>query len=253
MKPIIIIQARTGSSRLPGKTLLPFYGERGILEILVDRIRAELGDATVVVATTTNPADDAIEELCRRRGFDFFRGNELDVLSRFIGAAEKYGADKLIRICSDNLFLDVKELKRLADWYADEADADYASFSTFEGKPMILTHYGLWAIEACKLSALKRAADSTSEKLYHEHVTNYLYTHPEEFSLRFLTEKSEIQRNQKLRLTIDTPEDFKMMQAVYSVLAERNLEITPTNIVSVIDETPEYYDAMESIINQNKK
>lgn len=252
MKPIIIIQARTGSSRLPNKTILPFYGGQGMLEILVGRIRKAVPDVTVVVATSTNKGDDSIEALCMQRGFNVYRGDENDVLARFIGAAEKYGADKVIRICADNIFLDVESLKALVELYGSD-DSDYASYCTADGKPMILTHYGLWAIEACSVAALKEVAAITGENLYHEHVTNYLYTHPSDFKVSFYTEKSEIQREKRLRLTVDTADDFKMMQAIYAKLVDRKLDVTPENIVSVINETPELYDSMALIINQNKK
>lgn len=252
MKPIIIIQARTGSSRLPNKTILPFYGGKSILEILVNRLQTAVPDTKVVVATSTNPGDDQIEQLCNKCGFNVYRGDENDVLARFIGSAEEYGADKLIRICADNIFLDVKMLKSLVDHFNAD-DSDYTSYSSADGTPMILTHYGLWALEACKLSALQRVANETDEKQAHEHVTWYLYNHPSEFKVSFIPVESDIQKERRLRLTIDTEEDFKMMQTIYSRLIENDLEINPENIVATINEFPGFYDRMEMIINQNKK
>lgn len=252
MKPVIIIQARTGSSRLPNKTLLPFYEGKGILEILVDRMRNALNDAIIVIATSTNSGDDAIETLCIKRGYNLYRGDENDVLSRFIGAADKYGADKIIRICADNIFLDMRSLAKLVDTY-DTEDSDYLSYSSEEGKPMILTHYGLWAMEGCKTSSLKKVAATTNDKLYHEHVTNYLYTHPAEFNIKFIPIVSDIQNEQRLRLTIDTEDDFKMMQKIYSTLMDRRLDPSPENIKSIIDEMPEMYGKMEQIISKNVK
>ena len=106
----IIIQARTGSTRLPFKMTLPFFNDRGILELLLSRLKkAGLADKTIV-ATTENVRDDIICNIARNAGVSYFRGSESDVLDRFIQAANHYYVSKIIRICADNPFLDIPAL-----------------------------------------------------------------------------------------------------------------------------------------------
>lgn len=251
-KTAIIIQARTGSSRLPKKMTLPFYKGKCILELLVQRIKNGVEGTPVIVATTTEPGDDAIAQLCEKAGVECYRGSETDVLQRFIGAAETGNFEKVIRICADNLFLDVEALANLIAAYQTN-DADYFSYQTTGGKPAILTHFGLWAIEGAKVDALKKAATATSEKLYHEHVTNYLYNHRDEFVVEFLPITSAIQQKEDLRLTIDTTEDFAIMQQIYAELDEKQMAITPQIIVDYLDAHSELYSVMNKIIKANQK
>lgn len=252
MKTGIIIQARTGSSRLPGKMVLPFYHDKCILHILVERIRSAVPDLPIIVATSTMPGDDRIVEVCRRLGVDCYRGDESDVLSRFTGAASLYGLTHVVRICADNIFLDTRSLIALIGALGT-THADYLSYRTRAGVPAILTHHGLWAIEGATATALRRVAESVDDPIYHEHVTNYLYTHPEEYTSEYLDIDSDVQGRDNLRLTIDTREDFDMMRDVYAHLADNGLDITPGHIVAYLDTKPEYYTAMQRIINQNRK
>lgn len=167
----IIIQARTGSTRLPSKMILPFYGNDGILSILLSRLtQCKLADS-IIVATTSSSPDDAICDLVREHRVKCFRGDENDVLDRFIQAARYYGISKIIRICADNPFLDIESLDSLI-LASENIDADYVSFCTSNHTPTIKTHFGFWA-EYVTLAALELVARKTAEKVYHEHVTNY--------------------------------------------------------------------------------
>ena len=103
----IIIQARTGSTRLPSKMILPFYGNDGILSILLSRLTlCKLADSIIVETSSLSP-DDAICYLVREHRVKCFRGDENEVLDRFIQAARYYGISKIIRFCADNPFLDI--------------------------------------------------------------------------------------------------------------------------------------------------
>ena len=105
MKDGIIIQARTGSTRLHNKILLPFYGEQRIIDILIANIKQACPDKCIVLATTNRPQDDVLAETARQAGILSFRGDEDNVLDRFIRAAEVFGINRFIRVCSDNPFL----------------------------------------------------------------------------------------------------------------------------------------------------
>lgn len=102
MKDGIIIQARTGSTRLHNKILLPFYGGQRIIDILIGNIKQACADKTIVLATTDRPQDDILAEVAREAGICCYRGDEDNVLDRFIRAAATFNLDRFIRVCSDN-------------------------------------------------------------------------------------------------------------------------------------------------------
>ena len=117
----IILQARTGSTRMPEKVILPFYQEQSILDLLLEKVK-KLG-VQVVLATTINPFDDRICALAGNHNVPVFRGSENDVLDRFIQAAQQYSFSKIIRVCADNPFLDAAEMQTLISNFTD-SDAD---------------------------------------------------------------------------------------------------------------------------------
>lgn len=244
-----IVQARSGSSRLPGKILLPFYRGKSILELLIDKLLT-IAHAEVILATSVAEANDVIEALARAKGIACYRGSENDVLDRFIRAAQTYHAPKIIRVCSDNPFLERESICRLLT-YAAETDCDYAGFSIF-GKPSIQTHYGFWT-EYVTLEALQRVASLTNEALYHEHVTNYIYTHPDPFKIGWLDGPEELKGHEDIRLTIDTEDDFKVAQKVYQDLVEETEYPAIKDVIAYLDQYPAYYQSMRTQIIKNSK
>src|SRR2546430_17033111 len=123
-RTVAIVQARMGSTRLPGKVMMKIAG-RPLLVYLVERIsRARTLDG-IIVATTTNPRDNVIIEECERRGIPNFRGSESDVLSRYVSAARACAADVVVRVTADNPFTDPDSIDRVVDAIAS-GNADYA-------------------------------------------------------------------------------------------------------------------------------
>ncbi|MDR2811205.1 MAG: hypothetical protein LBB84_11740 [Tannerellaceae bacterium] len=250
----IIIQARMGATRLPGKMIKPFYEEKGVLELLLQRLEkrfARQPDVAMLVATTVNPSDDLIAEIAERCGFLVFRGSEEDVLRRFIDAATYAGVEKMIRVCADNPFLDMDALAELIRRTGTQAH-DYIAFSTSEGTPSIKTHYGFWP-EAVRLDALKRVADAITEKIYREHVTNYIYTHPHGFSVDLIPVPREIEENGNIRLTLDTPQDFEMQRTIYARCMERYGRIDIPSVLETLEVFPGFYEQMKQQIHLNAK
>jgi spore coat polysaccharide biosynthesis protein SpsF len=246
-----IIQSRMGSTRLPGKLLLPFYGEKTILDILLDKLR-RIERADVIIATTDNPTDDPIADKARQLGVKCYRGSENDVLARFIDAAKYYGAEKIVRVCSDNPFIDLNSMQRLVD-VADTSNADYISFSV-NGTPSILTHYGFWA-EYVSLRALQAVRERTDNPFYHEHVTNYIYKHPSEFTIEWLHVEEEIVNHKDIRLTIDTEKDFRNAGKLFEILCREKKDLYPDakEVVKYIEENPEFLLLMKEEIRKNEK
>lgn len=246
----IIVQARMGSTRLPGKILKPFYDGKTLLEVLLDNLH-KVECAKVIVATSENENNDQLEAFLRGKGEIVFRGSENDVLDRFIKAAETNEVDGIVRICSDNPFVDWHGVAQLVE-KAKECDADYIGFR-INGKPSILTHFGFWG-EFVRLSALRRVAATTEKGTpAHEHVTCHIYNHPEEYKCEWIAGPNFLLGRDDIRLTIDTPDDLENAIKVYSDMKAKNDNFTLKDIVAYLDSREEIKQSMLSSIFQNKK
>ncbi len=248
-KPTIIIQARTGSTRMPKKVILPFWQDKCLIEILLENL-LQL-DLPIVLATTINPIDDPLTEVARKYPLTVFRGSENNVLKRFIDAAEAYGAQTIVRVCADNPFLDADSVKTLANEF-QKNPSDYLSFQFSENRPSIKTHFGFFT-EMTTIETLKKVASLTSEKLYIEHVTNFIYGNPQLFNVRFLDAPSFIFHRKDIRLTLDTPEDFALHQKIFAEMKTQNPTFGTAEIVNYLDQHPEILQVMKSEIDKNSK
>lgn len=251
MKDGIIIQARTGSTRLHNKILLPFYGERRILDILIDNIRRACPDKLLVLATTDRAQDDVLAEVAREAGILCYRGDEDNVLDRFIRAAEAFGIHRFIRVCSDNPFLRPDSFHVFFDEHDAHPEAEYIAYAFADGRPTIKSHLGLFA-EFTTTAALRRAAAATQEKLYIEHVTIYLYTHPEAFHVRLLPLPAELEGRLDLRFTLDTMDDFTLLQTLYASYYEET-DRSIHALLQLVEAHPEYRTRMLENIARNEK
>ncbi len=245
----IILQARTGSTRMPEKVIKPFFNEKSILDLLIEKVQKLTVKA--VLATTLNPSDDRICELAARHNFPVFRGSESDVLDRFTQAAKRFNFDKIIRVCADNPFLDFDEMENLINTF-EKSSADYLSFQLSGNKPSILTHFGFWT-EAVRLDALEKAQQMTSENLYHEHVTNFIYGNPQLFNVQFIQANPLVFSRTDIRMTLDTPEDFRVQQKIFTTISKENPNFGIPEIVSWLDLHPEVLEIMKNEILKNQK
>jgi len=245
----IIIQARTGSTRLPNKMMMPFADGKTILEIIIERLKMFV-DSPIILATTTNNADDALEEVANKFQVVCFRGSESNVLNRFISAAEFSGAKKIIRVCADNPFLNAFAMNELV-LVASQSSADYVGFK-INGKPSIKTHFGFWG-EYVTLDALKRVASVTKQPLYLEHVTNYLYEHPEIFDIEWIKTPDAVVDREDIRLTIDTMKDFTNANFLYHEVYKSHNNPTLVEVVNILDHTPQLLEKMKLEITKNSK
>lgn len=243
-----IIQARVGSTRLPNKILLPFYNEKSILQLLIDKL-SSFSNIPIIIATSANVENDVLETTFKNKNVHIFRGSENDVLDRFIQTAKYYNIDKIIRICSDNPFIEKRAINLLIK-EIKQTYVDYISFN-IDGKPSIKTHFGFWT-EFVTLKALVKVQHLTNELLYHEHVTNYIYTHPEQFNIKWIEGPKILNGRKDIRLTIDTEKDFKTIQEIYSNLSDPE-NITIQEIVTYIGKNPNWLISMHNQINENNK
>ena len=192
----IIIQARMGSTRLPGKVLKPIAG-KALLDHVLGRLEDLGRDARVVVATSLGEPDDLITSHCRGR-VSCFRGSELDVLERYFRCAEEYGFGQVVRLTADNPFTDIAELGRLIDLHL-AAGYDYTH--AFGMMPL-----GVGA-EIFTMDALAISHREGRAPNHREHVNEFLQENPQRFRIGVL-DVPPAKRAPQLRLTVDTPEDY---------------------------------------------
>lgn len=201
MKVGIIIQARMGSSRLPGKVLMPLPSPDGkpLLQHIVERVTQKFD---VVIATSTEPQDDQLAELYP----DCYRGSEDDVLSRFYDCTIAGAFDYVVRLTADNPVIDVDYLERTIHTHV-ESGADY-SYS--RGLPLGCN------FEVISAKALIEAHENATLPAEREHVTKYLRDRPEQYDLRDIDYDYPVEA----RLTVDYPSDYEMVNHLFTNLPE---------------------------------
>ena len=211
MKVVAIIQARMGSSRLPGKVLMDLGGETVLARVVRRSRRARLVDQ-IVVATTILEPDDAIVKECQKLSVSCFRGMEDNVLDRYYRAALNYSADVIVRITSDNPLVDpdliddvVREIFK--------SRADYANNRSPRTYPIGLD------VEAFTFVALERAWREAKLPYEQEHVTPYFYEHPRSFHCTSVKGSFDCSDH---RWTLDTPEDLKLIREIYAGLGNKD-------------------------------
>jgi spore coat polysaccharide biosynthesis protein SpsF len=206
------VQARLGSTRLPGKVLLDLAGEP-MLARVVRRVQRARSIDQVVIATTTEPADDALAALCADRGWSCFRGSSDDVLDRYYRAALEHEAGLVVRICSDCPLVDPTIIDRVVDeLITRRPPADYAcTFLPRRMYPVGLDVEALW-LETLKVLWLE---DPNPE--WREHVTQFLHHHPERFVIHGVQGDHDYST---LRVTVDEPEDYELVRRIYAAFGD---------------------------------
>lgn len=227
MKVVAIVQARMGSTRLPGKVLKDIEGETMLARVAQRLRRAELINE-LLVATTDGRADDAIVAECRRCSVPVSRGDEKDVLDRYFRAAQLAKADVVVRITSDCPLIDPEITdKTIAAFLAEKPD--YAANTLVRTYPRGLD------TEVMTFDALGRAWREARKPYERTHVTPYIYEHSSEFKLLSVTEENDYSSH---RWTVDTPEDLEFVRAIYARLKE-NAMFQWRDVLALIDREPQ--------------
>jgi spore coat polysaccharide biosynthesis protein SpsF len=242
----IIIQARLGSTRLPKKILKPFNGKT-ILLFLIERLQQL--ELPIVVATTNNSNDDELCDYLSDHQIAYYRGDENNVLERYIGAASYYNFDTIIRICSDSPLIDLQKLESLVDQYRTE-DCDYFSFS-YKNVPTVLTHFGIFG-EIVRLEALRMLDKSVDDLKIKEHVTYGIYTDIKKYKVKLIAHTIFKQDFERIRLTIDTQEDYENLLSIgeeYKSFLDEPFE----KLAEQISSNEGLLKRMERIMISNKK
>jgi spore coat polysaccharide biosynthesis protein SpsF len=220
-KIILIVQARCTSERLPNKVLLPLGRKRVIDHVLTAAKASSLAD-TVILATTTSAADDPLAQIGEQMGVRVFRGSEHDVLGRFMQAIAGVEGDVIIRNTADDPLLDPRVIDTVIGHYL-KGSCDYASNIIRRSWPRGMD------TEVFSRKALTLADQLGTAPEHREHVTIFMRTQPELFTLKQVQGPPE-ETWPDLRLCVDTTEDYQMLQAVFQAL-ERNGRPPPVGAV----------------------
>lgn len=228
MKVLIIIQARMNSERLPGKVLKEVLG-KPLLSYMLERVQA-VPNTDTLVATTIQPEDDAIVSLCLREGVKVFRGSQNDVLERYYQAAKENNAKVIVRVTGDCPCIDPKIIEQVIQYYQKNS-YDYVSNTLQWTFPRGMD------VEVFSYKILEKAYHEAKKLPEREHVTLYIYTHPEIFTLGNYARTKDASQ---YRLTVDTPEDFELIKRIIENLYPNNPKYSLDDIITLLEQKPEW-------------
>ncbi len=231
---VTVIQARLGSTRLPGKVLLDLVGEP-LLVRMVERVRAAYRvDDLFVVATTTEPSDDPIEALCLQRGWRCYRGSTDDLLDRHYQAGVLWGAEAIAKIPSDCPLIDAAVIDRVFEYFLQN-DFDYVSNlhppSYPDGND----------VEVMRMEALETAWKEATRPFEREHTTPFLWENPDRFSIGNVLWETGLDYSMTHRWTIDYPEDYAFIRAVYEELYPINPYFGLCDVLELTQRRPDIF------------
>jgi spore coat polysaccharide biosynthesis protein SpsF len=227
MNTIAIIQVRMTSTRLPGKVLCDLAGAP-VLERVVDRCQRATSLDQIVIATSNLPADDTIVSLCNQHEWYSFRGSQDDVLDRYYHTAQHYHADVIVRITSDCPLIEPEIIDLVVQTFQANS-CDYASNT--RNYPRGLN------VEVFSFDALARAWNEDKNFAWREHVTPYIYRHPEIFTLQAVVNDVDYSH---MRWTVDTPEDLAFVRRIYEHFG--NNIFSWHDVLHLLEQHPEWLD-----------
>jgi spore coat polysaccharide biosynthesis protein SpsF len=235
----IIVQARMGSTRLPGKIMKKVL-DKTLLEYQLERLLRVKHADQVLIATTDHGEERPIVELCHKLGVPFFRGPEHDVLARYYGAATAYEANVVVRITSDCPLIDPAVVDKVISFYlAHQGEYDYVS-NTFPE----LTYPRGMDVEVFSFLALKEAYAEAVDQAEREHVTIFIKRRQEKYRIKNLPYKQDYSH---YRWTVDTPEDFELINKMISALYPTNPNFTLEDCLNLLAQHPEWTKINEQI------
>jgi spore coat polysaccharide biosynthesis protein SpsF len=209
---LVVVQARVGSSRLPGKVLLPLCGAP-LLQRLLERIQSARTRFEIVVATTTSPDDDPIRSLCRRLAVSWISGHPTDLLDRHLQAARVHGADVVVKVPSDCPLVDPAVVDRVLGHFL-AAPGRYDFVSNLHPQ----TYPDGNDVEVMTSDALGAAWREATRPLEREHTTPFFWEHPNRFRVGNVPWESGLDLSRTHRFTVDYPEDYAFVARVYDEL-----------------------------------
>lgn len=230
---LIIIQARSGSTRLPGKIMMPLAG-KPLLVRMTERVMSADIPKRIVVATTTEKIDDEVEKLCAEYGIKCFRGHPTDLLDRHYKAALNFKAKYIAKIPSDCPLICRKAIERVARHFLENSGSyDYAS------NLHPATYPDGHDVEIMSFETLECAWKEATRDFEREHTTPYIWENPDRFRTVNVEWETGLDFSMSHRMTIDYPEDYEFIKSVYDELYEKMNDFTLCDIMLLLDEKPE--------------
>jgi spore coat polysaccharide biosynthesis protein SpsF len=226
---LVVVSARMASSRAPGKALAPLHG-RPLLEVLLARMAAAQGTDGVVLATSTQPENDALVAVADRLGVPVFRGDEEDVLGRHLECARRFRAEHVVRVTGDNPLTDVETLERLVARHRLE----HADYTYVPGDALLM---GILC-EVIATRALEWSWTRGEARHRSELVTLYIKENPSAFRIA-TAELPEGLYRPEYRLTVDEPEDVRLMQEIFDRLDRPGHVVSTREAIALLDREPQ--------------
>lgn len=241
MERAAIIQARMGSTRLPGKALKDICG-KSMLERVVERVKKTKTIDGLIIATTVREEDDQIVAECEKIGVPVFRGDPEDLLDRYYQCAKRYGVQNVIRITSDCPLIEPEVIDLVVGKFF-EVKPDYASNTL----PPRTYPRGL-DVEIFSFDALELAWREDKDPAWREHVTPYIYHHPEKFKLHAVTNDADYSY---MRWTVDTPEDLVLVRKIYEHF--ENDAFSWHDVIKLLENHPEWLEINKHVVQKELK
>ena len=232
MKTGAIVQARTSSTRLPGKVLkdLPYGSGITVLEQVIRRLKRSEKLDTVIIATTLDIRDDEIVKIANKEKVPYYRGDMNDLLSRYYHTAVEYDLDIIVRITSDCPVIDPKVVDQVVGRFF-ERKLDYTANTLKRTYP-----HGM-DVEVFTFYALEKSYRMAQKDYEREHVTPYIRMHPEMFKFANIEAPEELY-GPDIRVTLDTEEDYALLCAIYDYLYFSDPYFTVRDIIKLIEDKP---------------
>lgn len=224
---LAILQARMSSSRLSGKVLKPILGIPMLLR-QIERVNRSKKIDKLVVATSLDPSDDPIRQLCQSSGIECFRGSMSDVLDRFYQASLKFPADHIVRLTADCPLADPAVIDHVIEFY-DEGEFDYASNAIEPTFPDGLD------VEIFRTQCLHEAWNEAQLPSEREHVTPFIHKRSSRYRIGHYKNSSDLS---SLRWTVDEEVDFQLITKIYNCLYLQKNDFTMTDVLDFLDKNP---------------
>ena len=224
LKPTVIIQARVGSRRLPGKVFSEING-KPILHYVIKRVESANLIDNLIIETTTNSQDEKIVEFCKTNNLNYFCGSEDDVLDRYYQCAKKFKCDPIIRISADSPLIDPIIIDNCIQKYSNSnydflsntiQPIDNAWIENYNGFPIGM------AVEIFSYNTLEKIWNEANKPNQREHVTEYIWENPEKFKIGFIKNDDDLS---SMRLVVDYPEDFTLIKTILEKFPLENSNI----------------------------
>lgn len=228
-----IIQARMGSTRLPGKIMLEVAG-KSMLEHMIERISLSKKMDKIIVATTKNKIDDVIEKICKKNKIQYLRGSEQDVLSRFKDAADITNASTIVRLGADSPLLDATIIDDVIDCY-EKNHYDYVS-NLF---PRPATYPDGVMVEVFSSKILENADKNAKKPSEREHVTFYIWMQPKKFKIHRVDFKIDLS---KYRFNLDYKEDYELIKKIFENLLPIKKFFQMNDIIEWLKKNPQVFE-----------